>query len=78
MRQDFLKFRKANKQLIESKGVILLQLKIVDLRIRVWFEVAEVLAASFLLGTLFIDQYVYGIFPQSVSLDHETRGPSTY
>lgn len=49
-------------QSVEVQGVILLHVRIGDLRFRIWFRVVQSLAVPLLLGTFFIDRFVLTIF----------------
>lgn len=48
--------------------VILLHIRIGDVRVKFWFGLVTILSIPLLLGTCFIDRLVKGIFPQEVKV----------
>lgn len=61
-RQVFQKPRGAIEQPTSSEEVILIHLHVSRLRIRVWFRAVGNLAVNLLLGALFVDKSMQGIF----------------
>lgn len=59
----------SKKEVIHNQGVISLAVQLGDLHIRIWFGIAQNLVANVLLGTIYIDRCIRGIFavePKSV------------
>jgi len=53
----------ATRQAVSIEGVILLHVRVGELRVRVWFGVVSKLAVPALLGTSFIDSFIRAILP---------------
>lgn len=53
----------ANKTSLTISGLIPLCVRVGDLKVKVWFAVAQDLCTRVLLGTPFIDRFIKGIFP---------------
>lgn len=58
-----MSLKSAPNNLVDVSGKLMLLVQLSYLHVRVYFSVVEKLAVPLLVGTSFIDRFVWGIFP---------------